>query len=272
MLCGIAFACDSTVTSIGAWQPITTHPEAGGGQGGIAGGGSGGVVATAGVGAGGTPSADAGAAGEPASPGLYLEAEGGEINGPFVIGADVAASNDQFIQAPPTVFSDTVPGTAHARYHFDVPSDGSYVIWGRIFSPDTESNRFWFQLDGGEWIKWRMTVGAIWYWHFFNRDILYDQVLHFPLTAGPHVLELANNAPDTKLDRLYITSVPGDEPPGNNTKCHPPHSIDPGDGGDCKLSCGVQALPNGHADCICGPGMATFPAYDCGTGMCCRKP
>jgi hypothetical protein len=279
VLCGaFAGACDSTVTSIGAWEPITMQPEAGGGQGATAGGGggagSGGVAAMAGVGAGGMLVGDAGAggsAGEPASPGVYLEAEAGELSGPFSVGADVAASNGQFIQAPPTVFSDSAAGAAHARYQFEVPADASYVIWGRIFSPDTESNRFWFQLDGGEWIKWRMTVGAIWYWHFFNRDTLYDQVLRFPLTAGTHVLEIANDAPDTKLDRLYITSA-GDEPPGNDTKCHPPHSIDPGGGGDCKLSCGVQAPQGMHASCACGTRTDVFPAYDCGGGPCCVIP
>ena len=258
-------ACEPTVTSVGAWEPLTKS-QGGGGNGGsagaMAGGGAGGIGATSGSDAGGAP--------EPESPGLYLEAESGELSGDFAIGSDPAASNAAYIQAPPMVVADDEPGTSVARYQFDVAKDGEYIIWGRIFSPDIHSNRFWIQVDDGTWYRWRITVGTIWYWDDVHDNLSYNQPLLFQWTAGSHTLLIANEAPDTRLDRLYITAD-GDEPPGNMTKCRPPHSIDRL-GPACELSCGVQAPAGMHSSCECGDRVDVFDAYDCVSGKCCAKP
>jgi hypothetical protein len=265
----VANGCDSIVTPVGSWEPVVTLTEATGGQAGTPSvGGVAGVAGVAGMagmagapGDGGAPPAN--------SPGLYLEAESGELSGGFTIGDDAAASNGQYIQGPPMIVSDTVAGAAQAHYTFNVDKDGDYVIWGRIYSPDISSNRFWFKVDGGTWILWRITVGTIWYWDYFHVDTLYNDVLHFTLTAGSHQLFIANSVPGARLDRLYITAN-GDHPPGNTTKCHPPHSIDLGNP-TCAPSCGVQAKPGRHVSCQC-PGLPTFYAYDCNTKACCDVP
>lgn len=271
-------ACDATVTSVGAWQPIVVQPSAGqSGAGGVSGTGAGGSVSAGAGGAGGMPAGgaaagDGGEAGQPdqVAPGLYLEAESGELSGGFTIGTDSAASNGAYIQGPPGVTTaDTMPGAARARYTFDLPKDGTYVIWGRIYSPDTSSNRFFFQLDGGpQWYLWRITVGTIWFWNYFHDNVQYNDPLHFPLTAGTHTLLIANSVPDARLDRLYITAN-NDMPPGNTTHCVPPNSIDLA--GVCKPSCGAQAPPGMHASCACA-GMSTFYAYDCAGFSCCITP
>jgi hypothetical protein len=93
--------------------------------------------------------------------------------------------------------------------------------------------------------------------------------MRFHLTAGAHELLVANNVPNARLDRLYITSF-GDQPPGNTTMCHPPHSIDLGDS-ECHLSCGVQAKPNMPTTCDCGTRTDYFEAYDCTGKKCCYK-
>jgi len=246
--CAIA-GCDATVTSVGDWEPIVQTPATGGA----------GTAGTAGstdvAGSGGTAGSqsEGGAGGEPDSPGLYLEAEDGELSGGFSIVADVAASNGQYIQPPtgPALEQPPVDGTPRARYTFELADAGDYVIWGRIYSPDVSSNRFWFQVDGGAWTVWRITVGEIWFWDDFHPDSSYNDTLHF-------------------LDRLYITSK-GDEPPGNDTPCYPPHSIDRG-GGDCFESCGAQAPPGMHTTCqanLCA-GKDPLSAYDC--NVCCVVP
>jgi hypothetical protein len=272
LLCGVVSAigaCDSTVTSVGAWEPVVLQPSAGqSGSGGMSGNAGSGAAGP--TGAAGAASGEGGEAGqaELAPGGVYLEAESGELSGGFTIGADGTASNGACIQGPPGVTSDTVQGAALARYTFDLSKDGTYVIWGRIYSPDTSSNRFWFQLDGGKWYLWRITVGTIWYWNYFHDGTLYNDILHFPLTAGSHTLLISNSVPDARLDKLYITAD-GDVPPGNTTHCFPPHNIDLG--GTCKPSCGAQAPAGMHTSCACS-GLTTFYAYDCSSFACCIVP
>jgi hypothetical protein len=285
-------ACDSTVTSVGAWEPRLTLPT-GGAAGGAAGGSSGGNGAVSGAasgsatggsgGSGGSggraevePVTDGGAPPEVDGPGLYLEAESAELtsdpNVPdsgYAIIDDRSASGGQYILPPAGLVSgDKEAGTALAHYSFTLDQAGDYLIWGRISTRDITSNRMWFQVDGGAWTLWRLTVGAIWYWHPFHNDQQYDNPMHFMLGAGQHELLIANNVPNARLDKLYITSIVNDVPPGNTTPCHPPHSIDFG-GGDCHPSCGVQAKPNMPTTCNCATAPMKFPAYDCTAGQCC---
>lgn len=213
-----------------------------------------------------------GGAGQPEAPGLYLEAEDGELSGGFSIVADVAASNGEYIQPPTGPASDQPPvaDTPRARYTFELANAGDYVIWGRIYSPDVSSNRFWFQVDGGPWTRWRITVGEIWFWDDFHPDTSYDETLHFTLAAGPHELTIAKAASTARLDRLYITAE-GDEPPGNDTRCRPPHSIDRGDG-ECFPSCGSQAPVGMRTTCVVSmcEGKPSLESYDC--NVCCVVP
>ena len=265
--------CESTVTSVGAWAPIVEQPTAG--QAGAAAAGTSGVAgagATPGVGGTGGATPLGGAGGEPDAPGLYLEAEYGELSGGFSIVNDVAASNGQYIQPPtgPALEQPPAADSPRARYTFDLATAGDYVIWGRIYSPDVSSNRFWFQVDGGTWYVWRITVGEIWFWDDFHDDTRYNDTLHFALAAGPHEIGIAKDASTARLDRLYITAE-DDEPPGNDTPCRPPHSIDRG-GGDCFESCGSQAPAGMHTTCLADmcAGKALLDAYDC--NICCVVP
>jgi len=236
------------------------QPTSGQGGGGVGGMASGGVA--------GFMEAAAGAAGEPEQTpsGFYLEAESAELSGGFTIETDPAASNGQYILPPAVAVKDDVEGPAHARYTFNVEQDGDYLIWGRIYSPSIANNRFHVQVDGGQMYLWRMTVGNIWYWDDVHDNLHYNDPLHFQLTAGPHELVISNVAVGERLDRLYITSN-GDEPPGNNTKCRPPHSIDLD--GVCHQSCGTQAMPDMPTTCDCAGRLDHFEAYDCGGGFCC---
>jgi hypothetical protein len=224
----LALACDPVVTSIGAWEPRVVTD----------------------------------AASEPARA-QYVEAEHGELSGGFTIDDDASASSGQAIAPPMGAASEDAPGAARARYTLELPDDGEYLFWGRIHAPDADRNRFWFQVDGGDWTKWRISVGEIWYWDDFHADREYGSPRVFALERGAHELVIASCSEGVRLDRLYVTAE-GDEPPGNDTPCDPPHSIEIG--GECLPSCG---LLEGTA---CGPlacaGRTPLPAYDC--DVCCR--
>ncbi|WP_437984194.1 hypothetical protein [Sorangium sp. So ce117] len=192
----------------------------------------------------------------------FIEAELGELSDGFTVGEDSRASEGRFIAPPAGVTSDGTPGLARARYRFEAPSGAEYVIWGRIHAPSALNNRFWFQVDGGTWYLWRISVGDIWFWDDLHDNTSYGEPLRFPLSAGAHELVLANAVEGVGLDRLYFTPH-GDEPPGNDTPCDPPHSIEIE--GECLPSCGaLKGTACGDVPCA---GRELLEAYDC--AVCC---
>lgn len=201
---------------------------------------------------------------------VYFEAESGTLSGGYAVLADGAASSGEYIEPPLVENPDDVLGGARATYSFEVPEAGDYVLWGRLSTPDVGHNRVWFRVDDGEWTLWRITVGKIWYWDDFHRDQAYNDELHFMLAQGTHELSIANAVSGVKLDRFYVTAE-GDEPPGNDTRCNPPHSIDLLEA-ECAPSCGSQAPPGGGTTCIEADceGRTLLPAYDC--NVCCAVP
>lgn len=202
---------------------------------------------------------------EPAAQFPYIEAEQGALSGGFQTARDDTASQGAYLLAPDDVEHDDAPGPARAVYRIAIPRDGEYRIWGRIRAPDATRNRFWFQLDDAPFRKWRISVGDIWYWDDFHDDRDYGNALLFPLTAGEHTLTLASCAYGVALDRLYVTAD-GDVPPGNDTPCAPPHSIEVA--GVCLPSCGAQrGRMCGAANCA---GFPLIDAYDC--DVCCEGP
>jgi hypothetical protein len=236
-------ACDPRITSLGAWQPETLVHDAAEPDD------------AAQRDASDTDAADA-------AEGQYLEAEAGELSAGFRSATDPSASAGQFLSPPDGARSDNAPGAARARYTFEVARTATYEIWGRIRGPDPEHNRFWFQLDGGEWHKWRLSTGDSWFWDAFHEDADYGMPLEFALSAGAHTLVIANCVDGAGLDRLYVRG-PGDAPPVNDTRCNPPHSIERA--GKCEPSCGSH----GQTDCgsdVC-QGRPPLAAYDC--AVCC---
>lgn len=196
--------------------------------------------------------------------GHYLEAESGELSGGFEAVDDGTASGERYLSVPTGMKSEDEPGEARALYELSVRTPGTYRIYGRIRSPDASHNRFWIRVDDGEWFKWRISVGDIWYWDGLHDNVNYGVPLEFPLEAGTHHLTLANCADEAQLDRLYYTVRADDVPPGNDTPCRPPHSIEVG--GACLLSCGTQG--GNQCGSVCQDKQPFF-AYDCGP-LCCH--
>jgi hypothetical protein len=196
--------------------------------------------------------------------GQYLEAEAGELSGGFLSQDDAAASGARCITPPDAIESDDQPGSARADYHFEIARAANYLIWARFRGPDATHNRLWFQVDAGTWHKWRISTGEIFFWDTFHEDRDYGNALMFELTTGAHSLSIANCVDGVALDRLYVTAD-GDTPPGNDTTCSPPHSIQIGTA--CQPSCGSHGVTTCGADACAGkPPLA---AYDC--DICCLE-
>jgi hypothetical protein len=237
-------ACNPRVTTLAVY-------DAGPGVGGDAGLGAAGDAGDGGL----------GAAGD-ASVGRYIEAESGNLSGPFLVGSDATASGGHFIYANAGATFDTAPGSARAAYDLVADTSGTYQIWGRIHDQDLSSNRFWFQIDGGPWVLWRITTGDVWFWSYFHDNLQYSTRYTVALSAGTHQLVIANSTDNAGLDRLYY-ALNENPPEGSETMCNPPHSVQLQ--GVCNPSCGSL---NGRctADpCDAGP----FATYDC--GACCTS-
>jgi hypothetical protein len=205
-------------------------------------------------------------------PGRYYEAENGNLTSAnasvvWTIGTDPNAAGGKYILSPSEV-DDTQAGPALASYTLHIPSDGMYVIWGRFYAPNPNSDRAWMRLDANAYQKLRGTTGDTWHWYHFHKDGDWDNPILFSLTKGDHTLDIANDAPGLKIDRFYVTSG-GDVPkagPGDDLTCNPPHTIFRA--GACASSCGT--LMGNSCDPVACQGQTHLPAYDC--TVCCQLP
>ncbi len=212
-------------------------------------------------------------------PGHFYEAEKGQLSdlgseagvtladgaaattGPFVSGADAAASNGHYIAVAAGVVSESQPGSARAAYDINITSADTYVIWGRFLSPDKLHNCVWARMDGGNWTKWRGSTGEEWVWYHLHAEGDWANPIQFQLSVGHHGLEIANCSDNTKLDVLYVTA--GSDRPAGDSMCNPPHTILLG--GMCVSSCGQ--LGGTSCDPVACAGQTLLPAYDC--DVCC---
>ena len=205
-------------------------------------------------------------------PGHYYEAENGTLSSTkasvaWTIGSDPNAAGGKYIVSP-SEGDDTQAGPALATYTLHIPADGMYVIWGRFYAPDVNSDRVWMRVDSSPFQKLRGTTGDTWHWFHFHKEGDWDNPIQFQLTMGDHTLDMANDAPGNKIDRFYVTSA-GDTPkpgPGEDTTCNPPHTILKG--GACVSSCGT--LMGNSCDPVACRGQTSLPAYDC--TVCCQLP
>jgi hypothetical protein len=194
---------------------------------------------------------------------FYIDMASGVLSGGFSLQSDKDAG--EYLSPPPTQ-STLVPGDASADYSFPVACPGTYVLWGRMHGPGAINNTFWLSMDSEPFYQWRLSTGVIWYWRPVTRNLDYGQPIHYTLDAGVHRLTVRNSSSGDGLQRLFV-GLPGDVPPGNDTPCSPPNSIQLADGG-CELSCGS------HGNTVCGPiacaGQPALVAYDC--SVCCHSP
>ncbi len=196
---------------------------------------------------------------------FYLDIASAQLAGGFTLQTDPSAPNGEYL-SPPSPPSLQQPGDASAEYALNVACTGDYLIWGRIHGPGVDNNTFWFRIDDGTFYVWRLSTGVIWYWKAATSGTAYDTPLHFALDAGAHQLVFRNAATGVGLAGLYV-AIPGDVPPGNDTPCDPPDSIQLEDGG-CERSCGSWG---GNTCSATACAMRTqFPSYDC--SGCCYVP
>jgi hypothetical protein len=193
----------------------------------------------------------------------YIDIASATLSGGFSIQMDPSAPGGEYLMPPADAGSLQMPGAASAEYSFDLSCAGRYSIWGRMHGPGVDNNTFWLSLDGEPFYQWRLSTGVVWFWRITTKGTAYGAPITYSLDGGPHDLVIRNSATGVGLAGLYV-AIPRDMPPGNDTPCDPPHSIQLADGG-CQLSCG--SLGGNTCSAVACAGRTLLPSYDCG-GCC----
>ena len=146
------------------------------------------------------------------------EAENGAVIHDFKVDTDPGAFGGKFVWTP------GMPGLRRngngiVSWQLDVQQAGTYKLWGRIWAPTPEDDSFHVSARAGnftpakksrgplvlEKTEWHTGVtGTQWKWMPFPVEIA--------LPAGPVVLTLHAREDGAKIDRLFLTADPSQEP------------------------------------------------------------
>ena len=146
------------------------------------------------------------------------EAENGAVVHDFKVDADPGAFGGKFVWTPGTSGLRR-NGNGAVSWQLDVQQAGTYKLWGRLWTPSPEDDSFHVSAYAGnfspakksrgplvlEKTEWHTGVtGAQWKWMPFPVEIA--------LPAGPVILTLHAREDGAKVDRLFLTADPSQEP------------------------------------------------------------
>ena len=145
------------------------------------------------------------------------EAEAGMIVSNFAIASDKRASGGKYIWAPGEPGKHG-GGNGLASWSLDVKNAGTYLLWGRVNTATPEDDSFFVSANKGPF-KPKGAKGKILVprtdWHVGQTKGHWSWV-RFPvelkLPSGSAVLNVHVREDGAKLDRLFLTSDPLQEP------------------------------------------------------------
>ncbi|MHB1159673.1 MAG: hypothetical protein ACYC3V_04995 [Chloroflexota bacterium] len=161
-----------------------------------------------------TPEPTPPAAAVPEGP-VSVEAYAGQaqLSGPMAMGADDGAANGQYVYS---TVSDTgwngrgnPPPTGEAVLSVEVPRDGSYAVWARMWYGNVNANSYWLIVDSQPPIRLGNDDGGYrqWKWVGWHDDSPKNRVA-VELATGQHTLRLVGRESGTRLDRVLLTDDP----------------------------------------------------------------
>ncbi|MGI6099806.1 MAG: hypothetical protein GX174_03245 [Lentisphaerae bacterium] len=136
---------------------------------------------------------------ETEAPMVVVTAEQVPAGSAFVPGA----SGDSYLEIPEKAGNPPKLEKGFARFEFDLPADGDYILWARVWWEGECSNSFTVQIDDqpaflfGENATYRT-----WHW------VKYPVARITPplrLEKGPHVLRVSNREDGVRLDQILLS-------------------------------------------------------------------
>ena len=116
-------------------------------------------------------------------------------------GAYVASSSTAMSSAPADQPSNQV------RFSVNVAQAGEYYLFARVDAANESSDSYWIRINGSPWIKWfsGFATGRGFQWNAVPSSL--------PLRAGTNRIDFAYREPNTKLDKIVL-STSDEEPDG----------------------------------------------------------
>ncbi len=136
---------------------------------------------------------------------VYLEGECAEVGANWEKQVDSLAARDTFVVYPSGSSTANPPEDIPANrvtFRVNVQAADDYYVWGRVKSAAADQDSYWVRVNGGDWFVWgnRIRRGNSWLWEDVEGS-------PYAATAGEFVIEFAYREPQTKLDKIYISTL-----------------------------------------------------------------
>jgi len=132
---------------------------------------------------------------------VLIEAETLRLTDALQIASDPSASNGRYIFASGGI--STRSPVAEGEGTVQIPSEGTYRVWVRIFGPDGDSDAMYVWFDDEAPRRFYPPTPGDWYW---------VDVGDFQLTAGAHVLKVGKGEVNARIDAIFISDDPANAP------------------------------------------------------------
>lgn len=113
------------------------------------------------------------------------------------------ASGGRYVEIPEKAGNPPHLTKGHARYEIDLPADGEYILWGRVWWEGECSNSFTVQIDDTPpFLFGENATYKTWMW------VKYPVARMTPpikLKKGRHVLEFGNREDGVRLDQFLLS-------------------------------------------------------------------
>ncbi len=137
----------------------------------------------------------------------YLEAECARVGSNWQTISDAAASEGKYVSVKngqPAAGNSPPADLAANRVSFtlNLPQAGLYHLFARIKAPSGQSDSYWVQINGGQWLKWweGLQTGPAFAW----REVLQSP---YSLPAGTVTIDVAYREAGALLDKLFLTTT-----------------------------------------------------------------
>jgi len=140
---------------------------------------------------------------------LRIEAESPVVSSPMASSSDSGAFGGQYIAT-------SVANSGTGAWSLSAPTAGTYYVWCRVLSPNSEQDSFFVKMDSGAEDVYDTAEGTWspnWQWTRLNGrgGTTLPRTINprtFTLSAGSHTLTFRGRETATKLDRIILTTDP----------------------------------------------------------------